>query len=80
MIRTCNNCAGRLVYDIKRKGLHCSACDSVFSVKDISVNYNDIAGGEEETGKKEDGEVPSEIIIFSNLSNNGNLLYLSFIK
>ncbi|MCQ2505397.1 MAG: hypothetical protein MJ103_09190 [Saccharofermentans sp.] len=49
MIRTCNNCAGRLVYDIKRKGLYCSACDSVFSVKDISVNYNDIAGGEEET-------------------------------
>lgn len=35
MIKTCSNCAGRLVYDIGKRGVRCCSCETVFDVKDI---------------------------------------------
>ena len=35
MIKTCSNCAGRLVYDIAKRGVKCCSCESVFTVEEI---------------------------------------------
>lgn len=43
MIRTCKNCAGKLTYDINKRGLYCESCGSVFDVSeyDTSEDYVD---------------------------------------
>lgn len=41
MIRTCKNCAGKLKYDIQRKGLFCENCGSVFSVEEYGASENE---------------------------------------
>ncbi|MCQ2531365.1 MAG: CpXC domain-containing protein [Saccharofermentans sp.] len=45
-IRSCNNCSGRLIFDVEKKGLHCEKCGSVFSVKDYDI---DVASIDNET-------------------------------
>ena len=41
MIRNCKNCGGRISYNIKRQGLTCDNCDSVFSVGEYGSGATD---------------------------------------
>lgn len=34
MIRTCKNCASRIVFDVEKNGLYCERCGSLFDVSD----------------------------------------------
>lgn len=38
MIRICKNCAGKLTYDVHKKGLYCESCGSVFDVSEYDTS------------------------------------------
>ena len=38
MIRTCKNCAGKIVFDIGQKSLYCEHCGSTFDVSEYDTN------------------------------------------
>ena len=38
MIRSCKNCAGKLIYDVNKNGLYCESCGSVFDVSEYGTS------------------------------------------